>query len=78
MAQKPKMIQWVINHSGGLVKDEKQAQYVLITFVIVATTISFFQLFGSDGSGEIKAPPGYHMVYPDNAPPHIEQDNVSS
>ena len=42
----PKIIQWVIRYSGGLVKDEKQASYVLIGFVAVAIIVSLFLFFG--------------------------------
>jgi len=46
----PKIIQWVIKYSGGLVKDEKQAIYVLIGFVVVVIIISLFLFFGGGGS----------------------------
>ena len=42
----PKIVQWVIKYSGGLVKDEKQANYVLIGFVAVTITFSLFLVFG--------------------------------
>lgn len=42
----PKMVQWVIKYSGGVVKDEQQANYVLIGFVTVAVTVSLFLIFG--------------------------------
>ena len=42
----PKIIQLVMKYSGGLVKDEKQANYVLIGFVAVAIIVSLFLLFG--------------------------------
>ncbi|MBI3305990.1 hypothetical protein HYZ82_02535 [Candidatus Nomurabacteria bacterium] len=29
----PKIVEWVIKYSGGAIKDEKQANYVLIGFV---------------------------------------------
>ena len=51
----PKIIQWVIKYSGGLVKDEKQASYVLIGFVAVAIVIALFLIFS--GSGEQNTPP---------------------
>ena len=47
----PKMIQWVIKYSGGLVKDEKQAGYVLLGFVAVAIIITFFLFYNSTTSG---------------------------
>ena len=45
-----KIIQWVIKYSGGLVKDEKQTNYVLIGFAAVAIVISLFLIF--DGGPE--------------------------
>ncbi len=44
----PKIVEWVIKYSGGYVKDEKQANYVLIGFVVLAIVISLFLVFGSD------------------------------
>jgi hypothetical protein len=41
----PKIIQWVIKYSGGYIKDEKQASYVLMGFVAVVIIISFLSLF---------------------------------
>lgn len=70
----PKMIQWVIMYSGGLVKDEKQANYVLIGFVVVAIAISLFLIFGMGGKdAEIKAPPGQKIIYPEDEPPRLEE-----
>lgn len=45
----PKMIQWVIKYSGGIVKNDKQANFVLIIFVIVMVALSLFVLFGDRG-----------------------------
>ena len=42
----PKIIQWVIKYSGGLVKNEKQANYVLLGFVVLAIIVSLFLFFG--------------------------------
>ena len=42
----PKMVQWVIKYSGGLIKDERQANYVLIGFVVVIVVIVLFLIFG--------------------------------
>ncbi len=44
--QYPKIIQWVIRYSGGIVRDEKQARYVLLGFVAAAIIVSFVLLFG--------------------------------
>ncbi|MCH7529872.1 hypothetical protein IIB50_02020 [Patescibacteria group bacterium] len=45
----PRAVQWVIRYSGGYIKDEKQANYVLIGFVVAAVIISLFLVFG-DGN----------------------------
>ncbi len=42
----PKIIQWTIKYSGGLIKNKKQANYVLIGFVILAVIVSLFLFFG--------------------------------
>jgi predicted PurR-regulated permease PerM len=41
----PKIIQWLIKHSGGLIKNEKQALYVLLEFIVFVVIISFFLIF---------------------------------
>lgn len=41
----PALIRWVIKFSGGVIKDEKQADYVLIGFTILITIISLFLVF---------------------------------
>ncbi len=45
----PKIIQWTIKYSGELIKNKKQANYVLLGFVILAVIISLF-LFFSGGT----------------------------
>jgi len=52
----PKIIQWVIKYSGGLIKDEKQAQYVILGFVVLVIIISLFLIFGGGGKQEIFTP----------------------
>lgn len=51
----PKIVQWVIKYSGGYVKDEQQASYVLIGFVVLAIIIFLFVGFG--GGSKIPSPP---------------------
>ena len=63
----PKIVQWVIKYSGGLIKDENQANYFLIGFVVVAVIISLFFIFGSGSSKSEK--PGIETFK--NAPPEI-------
>ena len=52
----PKIIQWVIKYSGGLVKDEKQASYVLIGFVAVAIVIPLFLIFSGSNKNTALPP----------------------
>jgi len=70
----PKMVRFIKNHSGGIIKNEKQASYVLIGFVVVAFIIMFIFLFiGGGGKAKFKAPPGQKIIYPKNAPPRLEK-----
>jgi hypothetical protein len=61
----------------GYAKNEKQANVILlgisaisilITIVVLNTTV-----FGGYKKVEIKAPPGYNVVYPEKGPPHIQK-----
>ncbi|MFA5744897.1 MAG: hypothetical protein WC887_01655 [Candidatus Paceibacterota bacterium] len=49
-AQTPKIVQLVINYSGGLVKNERQTNYVLLGFSVLAIIVSVFLVFGGNGS----------------------------
>lgn len=49
----------MIKYSGGLVKDEKQANYVLLGFVALAIIISLFLFFGGSYSYEEKITPSF-------------------
>jgi hypothetical protein len=55
----PKIIQWLIKYSGGLIKNERQAAYILIGFVVLAIIVSLFLVFRGIGvkTQEIFAPP---------------------
>ncbi len=52
----PKIIQWVMKYSGGLVKDKKQAAYVLLGFVAVVIIISLFMLFSGGSNSKPPVP----------------------
>jgi len=67
-----KLASFIVKYSGGLIKDETQAAYVIIGFVVVAIIISLFLIFGG-GKSEIKAPPGQKVIYPPNEPPRLQQ-----
>ena len=49
----PKIIQWIIKYSGGLVKNEKQASYAVLGIVVLATIISLFLVLGNLGGPNI-------------------------
>jgi len=55
----PKIIQRVIKYSGGLIRNENQAAYILIGFVALAIIASLFLVFRGTGvkTQEIFAPP---------------------
>lgn len=48
----PKIVGLVIKYSGGYIKDEKQASYVLIGFVVLAVIVSFLVVLNR-GSREL-------------------------
>ena len=49
----PKIIQFVIKYSGGLVKDERQAEYVLLVFSILIIIFSLILFFGSKNTNKV-------------------------
>jgi hypothetical protein len=42
----PKMVQLIMKWSGGAIKEQRQAEYVLLGFVAVAIGISIYLMFG--------------------------------
>ena len=48
----PKIIRWLIKYSGGLIKNEKQAAYVILGFIVFVVIISLFLIFGRGGESE--------------------------
>ena len=62
--QTPKIIQWFIKYSGGLIKDEKQANYVIWGLIGLFSVITII-LFYSALSGPSKPPAGYRGNIPD-------------
>ncbi len=67
----PKIVRLVIKYSGGYVKDEQQANYVLIGFVAVAIIFSLFFIFGGGSSKSEK--PGIETFK--NAPSEMIPQN---
>jgi hypothetical protein len=69
----PKVIRWIMEHSGGVVKDEREAKYVLVGLVIIILGIGFL-LFRNDGNkARLDAPPGQKIIYPENEPPRLQR-----
>ncbi len=48
----PKIFEWTMKISHGLIKNEKQAQYALLGFVLLAIIISLFLIFSGESAGE--------------------------
>ena len=46
----PKIIQWTIKYSGGLIKNERQASYTLLGFVALAIIVVLFLIFSAGGT----------------------------
>jgi hypothetical protein len=42
----PKMVEFAIKNSGGLIKDRRQAEYVLLGIVVVSILVTLFLVFG--------------------------------
>jgi hypothetical protein len=42
----PKIVKTVIKYSGGVVKNQKQAEWILLVFVILAIAVSIYLFFG--------------------------------
>ena len=59
----PRMIQWVIKYSGGSVKNEKQALYILLGFVVVVIIITIILSLNAF-SGPSEAPAGFRGNIP--------------
>ena len=57
----PKIVSLVIRYSRGLIKDEKQANFFLLGFVILAISLSIL-LFGMFGLNKSKQEPVKEMV----------------
>jgi hypothetical protein len=76
-APAPGIMQWVIRHSRGYIKDEKQAQYAMIGFIVLAIGVSVVLLASGGGSeAKFEAPPGKTILYPGDAPPRLEENLV--
>ena len=41
----PTMVRWVMKLSGGAIKEQRQAEYVLLGIAIIAIAVSLFLIF---------------------------------
>lgn len=48
----PKIVKLTMKYSGGAVKDERQAEYTLFGFVVIAIIISLYLFFGLGSGGD--------------------------
>ena|SRR3989338_1029437 len=53
--EESKMVGFIIRHSGGLIKDQRRAEYTLLVFIVITLGVSFYLFFGGNG-GEPSAP----------------------
>ncbi len=51
------MARWVVDHTGGFIKNEQQANYILIGLVILLFSVSLLLMF-SGGTEVKKGGPG--------------------
>ena len=58
------MVKFVIGHSGGLIKNKKQAEYVLLGVVLLSFSITLFLIFGNFNKTNVKIPIGQIMNLP--------------
>lgn len=52
-SEAPKIVKLVVKCSGGLIKEESQAYYVLFGFVVLAIIVSLFLVFGGGGNTQL-------------------------
>ena len=68
----PKMVQLVMKYSGGSIKSQRTAEYVLLGLVIIMFVFSFYLFFGSNQGSNVPLPAGANVVYPPGEPPRLE------
>ena len=47
-SENSKMARWIMKISGGIIKEEQQAEYVLLGFAVLAIIISLFLVFSGN------------------------------
>ena len=67
----PKIVQWTMRLSGGLLKNEQQATYVILAILGIIIVISLFIGYGWGKSG-MELPEGAKVIYPPGEPPRLQ------
>ena len=57
-----KIIELAIKYSGGIIKDEQQASYVVLVVSVLITVISLFFLFKGERAPNIPPPANYPQL----------------
>lgn len=59
-SKKPNLTSWVINHSSGLIKNEKRAAYAMLVFALIAFLLSVYFILppSQQPIGTSELPPG--------------------
>ncbi|MFA4975415.1 MAG: hypothetical protein WC839_03090 [Candidatus Paceibacterota bacterium] len=61
----PKMVQWVIKYSGGIIKEQKQAEYVLLGIAVLAIVLTIILILNIL-KGSSVPPAEFRKNTPDN------------
>jgi hypothetical protein len=62
---------WIISHSGGLVKTERQANRILIILILTLFGILLLQN-ATQETVRIEAPPGKEIITEPGVPPRLQ------
>lgn len=54
-----KIVELTMRYSGGIIKNERQASYLILTISILITVISLFSIFADDRVPNIPPPANY-------------------
>jgi hypothetical protein len=64
ISEVPKMVQAIIKYSRGSIKNQRQAEYVLLAFVVVMVTVTFLIISKGTGSVNNKAVDEFIKAHP--------------
>ena len=65
-------INFIMKHSGGLIRNEKQALYLVLIFFILTISLSLFLLFHKK-TAPLSLPPGTILTQPEDEPIRLEK-----